>query len=405
VSKLRDTARGRWWLLLAFLACELAIIAAALRGHLDIGDTGLIVSACAGALLSLVAALQLVGSRRALVTVQSELAGEHLRLERMFRDARIGMALIDETHRWVRVNPALCQMLGYDEAELVGHGPEEFTHPDDVEESIIGVQAMAIAERNGIEFEKRYLGRDGRVIWVRVAVSSTLDQETQTEFHSAQIQDITERKRMEAAYAGERRLLDAFLENVPEQVYFKDLEGRFLRVSQLQATKLGFGTPQELVGKTGFDLFSEEHAAQSLREEQRMIQTGRPVIDLEEQELPPPGAPRSEEPEWVLTTKLPLRDQLGEIIGTFGISRDITQRKRAEAALMDGEKRWRSLLSHLQEIVMLVDQENRVVYATPSIERWLGYAPDELVGDVLTATGHPEDSAALTLALTSVAPG
>jgi two-component system NtrC family sensor kinase len=407
VSRLRHIVRARPWLVPLLLVCELAIIVAALRGHLDSGDTGLIVSACVGALFSLVAASQLVGSHRALVTVRSELAGEHLRLERMFRDARIGMALSDETHRWVRVNPALCEMLGYDEEDLVGHAPAEFTHPDDVQSTTLGFEAMASAERTGIDFEKRYIARDGSVIWVRVVVSSTLDRETRAAFHSAQIENITERKRMEAAYAGERGLLDAFLENVPEQVYFKDLDGRFLRVSRLHATKLGFDAPQELVGKTDADVFGEEHAAQAFADEQRMIRTGEPVLDLEEPDLFSPSGrtPHSDEPAWILTTKLPLRDQFGEIIGTFGISRDITLRKRAEAALIESEKRWRSLLSHLQEIVMLVDQENRLVYATPSIERWLGYAPEELIGDVLTATGHPEDSAALTLALTSVTPG
>ena len=81
-----------------------------------------------------------------------------------------------------------------------------------------------------------------------------------------------------------------------------------------------------MVGKSDFDLFSDEHALQAFEDEKRIMQTGEPVIDLEERETWP------DRPDtWVSTTKMPLRDAQGRIIGTFGVSRDITARKRAEA--------------------------------------------------------------------------
>ena len=89
---------------------------------------------------------------------------------------------------------------------------------------------------------------------------------------------------------------------------------------------------------------------------------------------------------------MPLRDDRGTIIGTFGISRDITARKEAEQSLRSAEQRWRALLANCQELVMLVDSDGVFVYASPSVQRWLGYSPDELLGTPLVALSHEQDA-------------
>jgi two-component system NtrC family sensor kinase len=99
---------------------------------------------------------------------------------------------------------------------------------------------------------------------------------------------------------------------------------------------------------------------------------------------------------WVSTNKMPLRDDRGTIIGTFGISRDITARKQAEESLRRAEQRWRALLANSQELVMLIDSDGLFAYASPSVERWLGYGPDSLIGTSFVALCHQDDAAALT---------
>ncbi len=141
--------------------------------------------------------------------------------------------------------------------------------------------------------------------------------------------DITARKRAEEELAVERRLLDAFLESTNDQVYFKDLDGRFLRVSNALAERSGFQSPAQAIGKTDFDVFSAEHARQALRDETRIIRTGRPMLDYEERETFPDG-----HVAWVSTSKMPLRDTTGAIVGTFGVSRDISVRKEAQERLV-----------------------------------------------------------------------
>ncbi len=124
----------------------------------------------------------------------------------------------------------------------------------------------------------------------------------------------------------ERILLQALLEHLPDAVYFKDRQSRFLCVNAAKARKTGNRAPAELVGQTDFDHFTAEHAQAAFDDEQRIIATGTPLLDREEKETWPDG-----HVTWVSTTKLPLRDLDGAVIGTFGISRDITGQKAAEA--------------------------------------------------------------------------
>ena len=141
--------------------------------------------------------------------------------------------------------------------------------------------------------------------------------------------DITERKKSEASLAYERDLWQALLDNSPDHIYFKDAQSRFIKASQAQARKFGAASPEAMVGKTDFDFFDESHARPAFEDEQSIIRTGRPIIGKEEHETWKDGRGES----WVLTTKMPFYNKEGEIIGTFGISKDITEIKRTQQAL------------------------------------------------------------------------
>ncbi|HEY4186218.1 MAG TPA: GGDEF domain-containing protein [Polyangia bacterium] len=123
-------------------------------------------------------------------------------------------------------------------------------------------------------------------------------------------------------------LLETLMDNVPDTIYFKDRDSRFTRVNQYAAARYGIATPALAVGRTDSDFFTEEHAAKALHDEQEIIRTGQPLVNVEEKETLAEGGVR-----WVSTTKLPLRDRGGNIVGTFGISRDISQRKKVEELL------------------------------------------------------------------------
>ena len=126
----------------------------------------------------------------------------------------------------------------------------------------------------------------------------------------------------------ERYLMNALMDNIPDHIYFKDKDSRFTRISKEQALSYGINDTSLVLGKTDFDFFNEEHAREAFEDEMKIIRTGKPIVNIEENEILPNG-----EEKWVSTTKMPLRDKDGNIIGTFGISRDITDRKIAEESL------------------------------------------------------------------------
>jgi phosphoserine phosphatase RsbU/P len=140
--------------------------------------------------------------------------------------------------------------------------------------------------------------------------------------------DITERRETELALEQERNLLSTLMEHLPQQIYFKDVDSRFIAISRALVKWHGRKDPAEIVGLTDRDLFSPEHAEIARADEREIMRTGVPIVDYEEKETWP-----NKEDTWVSTTKMPLRDSRGKIIGTFGISRDITEKKRAAEKL------------------------------------------------------------------------
>jgi PAS domain S-box-containing protein len=173
-----------------------------------------------------------------------------------------------------------------------------------------------------------------------------------------------ERKQAEEELAWERYLLKTLMDNVPDAIYFKDTGSRFIRTNRAHAERwFGLSDPAQAVGKTDFDFFSEDHARQAYEDEQEIIRAGQPLLNMEERETWP------DRPDtWVLTSKMPLRDEKGEIIGTFGITRDITARKRAE------EK-----IEHLNLVLRAIRNVNQLITRERDRDRLLQDACETLI--------------------------
>ena len=125
----------------------------------------------------------------------------------------------------------------------------------------------------------------------------------------------------------DRALVAAFLENIPDHVYFKDRESRFIAVSRSKAQRHGL-EPADLIGKSDADFFSEQHAQWARVDEENIMSTGEPVLGKTEHLIWPDGRE-----SWATSSKLPLRDEGGEIIGTFGLTKDATDAQQMQSAL------------------------------------------------------------------------
>ena len=222
------------------------------------------------------------------------------------------------------VNPRFSRITGYSATEVIGLNPRILKSGNTPPEVYT---ALWKAITHGREWRGTLQNRrkNGELFWEQATISSVIDEHGRTSHYISFKEDITDQHSAEESLRKEQQLVQTLMTTIPSAIYFKDLKSRFIRVNQALAKSFGQASPDDLVGKTDFDFFTQEHAQAAYEDEQRIIQTGTPILNLIEKETWP-----DRPPTWVATTKMPLRDEHGTIVGTFGLSTDITEQKRNE---------------------------------------------------------------------------
>lgn len=233
----------------------------------------------------------------------------------------------DVEGRFTFVNQLFCQTVKRRVEDILGKTDYDFFTPE-LAERYRSDDRHVMETEVGIDQTEEHIRPDQSKIYVHVIKTPLKDASGAVIGVQGIFWDETERHRMEAKLAYERDLLRALLNNVPDAIYFKDRNSRFLRASRSLAQKFGVNDPEKLVGKSDFDFFTVEHAKPAYDDEQRIIATGQPILGFTERETWPDGRET-----WALTAKLPFRDEAGRIIGTFGVSKDVTELIRVEREL------------------------------------------------------------------------
>jgi PAS domain S-box-containing protein len=274
-------------------------------------------------------------------------------------------------------SPQLRNMLGYNEQEFPNEPgeTEKRVHPDDHPRWRAALYGHVMGLTDHLELEYRIRHKDGSYRWVRDRGVALRDAEGKAYRMAGSREDITERKRSESELAYERYLLDSLMDTIPDLIYFKDRDGRYIRINASLAAMYGVKDPAEVRGKTVRDLVTDEYAAHAEVEDQEIFRTGQPVV-AKDVKVTWSGGRFT----WVSTTKMPLRDTSGEIIGTFGIARDVGERKEAEEALRRSEDRYRSVIAAMQDGIVLLDADGSIRESNAAAERILGLSAEQLMG-------------------------
>ena len=283
------------------------------------------------------------------------------------------------------LNPAFETLTGWSRAEWLGKPFVGMVHPDDLPVAVERFQKALRGEMHPPR-ELRVLCKSGEYL-VGEFTSTQQVKDGKVVGQLAIARDITDRKRAEEALIEERYLLHTLMDNLPDAVYFKDRESRFTRINKADVKLFGLSGPAQAVGKTDFDFFTTEHAQEAYNDEQQIIRTGQPVVGKEEMETWPDG-----HVTWASTTKMPLRDAKGNIIGTFGVSRDVTERKRAEGELRASETRYRRLFEAARDGIFILDADSwEIRDVNPFLLNLLGFSRAELLGRKLWEIGPLRD--------------
>lgn len=329
--------------------------------------------------------LQSIGMAQARWRHMEALRASEDRFRMLFERNLAGVYRCTLDGRIVDANGALARMLGYESGEdLQQHTAWEFYFdPAEREASLARLNDQASVTNS----ELRLRRRDGTAIWVLESMMLLTGEPGVPPLIEGTMIEITERKKLEEALASEQTLLHTLMEYLPDSIYFKDLESRFIRVSRACARKFGCDDPASITGKSDFDFFAAEHAGEAFADEQEMIRTGSGMIGKEEMEVWPDGRIA-----WASTTKMPMRDAQGRIRGTFGVSRDITSVKNDQARIEHLMRQNEMLLNAVGEAICGLDLDGTVTFANPMAARLTGWTVPELIGRRLHDLVHPKAS-------------
>ena len=280
------------------------------------------------------------------------------------------------------VNP----QLGLTEKEMLGKTDYDFL-PKDEADKLTRAKKSVMRSGKPMHFETSLLSKSGETEYFDGSFVPRIDARGKVIGLIGYFRNVTERKQVMGALQIEQELMNSLMDHTADSIYFKDLQGRFIRVSRNLAVKHGELDAAHVIGKTDFDFFDKVSAQRFYEIEQKIIRSGKPQIDMEEEECWADGRVT-----WASTTAFPYRDKKGKIIGIIGITRDITAHKLAEIKLRENEERFRSLYENATIGIYQTTPDGKILMANPSLLKMLGYQSlDELTRRNLNDEGFEPD--------------
>ncbi len=299
---------------------------------------------------------------------EKALRESEMRFRTMFEQAPIGMAFADLDGRLFMVNHQLCRMTGFEQEELLQRAFADLSHPDDSETDQDMFHSLIAGERSSYTKEKRYVRKNGSVLWVEVTNALGRSAWNEPPYFFSIIEDITQRKQ-----AGEAQFyLAAIVENSEDGIIGKALDGTIRSWNAASERIYGY-TAEEVIGRSikiifppGFedefdDIFARIRRGERIArfETQRVRKDGQ-VIDI-------------------ALTVSPIKDERGRIVGAAAIERDISERKSAQVALAESEARLRQVTENIQEVLTLQDAHSEeMMYVSPAYEAIFGRTVESL---------------------------
>jgi two-component system, cell cycle sensor histidine kinase and response regulator CckA len=284
-----------------------------------------------------------------------------------------GLAILDRSGFLRFANPAAEKIFAVPPEGLNGIGLARYLGEEQVARLMAGIERAPRGEK--VTYTMDLTRADGLTRTIFFAVSPQLDEQDRFGACLVAFHDITDQKRLEGTLEQERKLLLTLINNLPDYIYLKDSDGRFILVNQAEARLVGLEDPRELLGRRDADFVGAELSDKYRADDLRVMRGAKSLVNIEEQSRDAEGTLK-----WVLTTKVPLVGLDGEVTGLVGISRDITERKSTEEALRRSEKNYHLLLDTLNEGVWAIDEKDVTTFVNPRMAAMIGYAEEELLG-------------------------
>ncbi|MCX8038895.1 MAG: PAS domain S-box protein, partial [Candidatus Sumerlaeia bacterium] len=313
-----------------------------------------------------------------------------------FDHAAVGMCLTDPaTYRFLQVNEALCEMLGYTREELLEKTWGDITHPDDMEQSAAFVRALLAEDSLKGRMEKRYIHKNGNIVWAEVNTCLLRDEVGQPLCFITHVKDITAQKAAEESLRRSEQEKTAILDSMTEYVTFMDPDMRVLWANRNVALRLNLPF-NEIVGRHCYELRHRRDRPCENCPVEKSLRSGRP--EEAEMVFPDDGS------AFVIRAN-PVFDAEKRLTGIVEVSLDISAIKRTQEELRHSEEYFRSVLENVFDLVTILNADMVLQYISPSVIRTLGYLPSDLLGRSGFDYVHPDDLELVRTALLRVTTG
>lgn len=293
--------------------------------------------------------------------------------KRAFETAPVGMCFADPDFKLVEVNKALCTMLSYSPGELVGKTVMEISHPDDVSRSVEKMQKLFLGKSNTFKLEKRYLTKDGDIVWGLTTVSvSERGENGEVKQSFAVVQDITTRKRLENKLKESENNYHTMIETAPDAVAVHK-DGKVVFVNSAGVRLLGATRADQIVGKPTLSFVHPDSLKKVTERIEAMAATGKSAPLLEEKFLRLDGEPVDVE---VVATPVTFQGEKAIQV----IVHDISESKKIRDELRNSEARYRNLAEAANDMIFTLDRSGTVTYLNSFAAATFRKKPEDFIG-------------------------
>jgi len=281
-------------------------------------------------------------------------------------------------------NQRFCEALQHPLAQILGKTDLDF-FPPELADKYQQDDRRVIETGAAFEDVEAHVNPKGERLYVQVQKTPVLNARGETVGTQGIFRDITEHRQAQEDLSRERDLLRTLIDNIPDYIYVKDRASRFLMNNRAHARALGAESPPEVVGKSDNDFFAPEIAARYLADEETIYRSESPLIAQEQAEMNLRGETR-----WVSATKVPWRDADGRIMGLIGISRDVTERVHAEAAIRKSEGLMRLVWEHSSDGLRIADERGVILMVNHVFCEMVGLSREQLEGHTIDVAHREE---------------
>ena len=327
-----------------------------------------------------------------LAAAQTERQAQRDLFENAFHHAPIGKALVGLKGGFLKLNRAFCEIVGYPEAELLRLDFQAITHPADLDADLGHLARLVAGEIPSYQMDKRYIRKDGTIVWVGLSVSQVYDAAGRAKHFVAQVQDLTARREAEDRY----RLLADASTDIVLKVDMDDV------IQYISPSVRRYGhEPEEMLGRRGAEFIHQDDLKRVLATVGE-VAAGRTIEASRDRSL---RMRTREGYVWMEASSTLVRDDAGVPVALVSQMRDVTERRAAYAALAEAEAKFRLMAENATDMIVTTNLEGAVTFAAPSSRAITGYDSSELIGRRPMELTHPDDAAEVLRVFTNVAQG